>query len=291
LNRKFGVIMRIGAHVSISGSIELSIDRALEIECDTFQIFTRSPRRWFSKQLLDDKIEKFRSKLKNSSLNPVFSHIPYLVNLASLESEIWEKSVKMMTEELERCEVLNIPYVVTHLGSAKKAGKNLGIDRVISSLNHIFEGYNGKTKILLENTTGKGKKLGNNIGEICQIILQINKFDSVGLCFDTCHAFASGYDLRKEEIVEDLVSEIQDSVGIRKLLCIHSNDSLFDLGEGRDRHEHLGLGKIGELGFYNLIKNEKLKEIPFICETPVDNNRDGKENIKYLRDLEKKSSF
>lgn len=288
MKRNLGVKMKIGAHISISGSIELSVDRALEIGCDTFQIFTRNPRRWFSKELQFDKIEKFRSKLKNSSLNPVFSHIPYLVNLASLELEIWEKSVKMMIEELERCDKLDIPYIVTHLGSAKKAGKELGINRVISSINHIFEEYNGKTKILLENTTGKGDKLGNNIQEICQILLQINRFDSVGLCFDTCHAFASGYDLRKEEVVDNLISEIQDLVGIEKLLCIHSNDSLFDLGEGRDRHEHLGLGKIGYLGFHNLLKNKKLNDIPFICETPVDNKRDGKENIKFLRDLERK---
>ena len=280
--------MKIGAHVSISGSIELSIDRALEIGCDTFQIFTRNPRRWFSKELSSEKIERFRSKLKNSSLDPVFSHIPYLVNLASLELEIWRKSVTMMTEELKRCDILDIPYVVTHLGSAKKAGKELGISRVISTINHIFEDYSGKTKILLENTAGKGDKLGNNIEEICQILLQINKFDSIGLCFDTCHAFASGYDLRKEAVIDNLVSEIQDLVGIKKLLCIHSNDSLFDLGEGRDRHEHLGLGKIGDLGFHNLLKNKKLNEIPFICETPVDNQRDGKVNIKYLRDLEKK---
>lgn len=281
--------MKIGVHVSISKSIELSIDRALEIGCDTFQIFTRNPRRWFSKELLNDKIERFNFKLKKSSLNPVFSHIPYLANLASPESELWEKSVKMMREELDRCDKLGISYVVTHLGSTKKAGKELGINRVISSINHIFEDYNGTTQILLENTTSKGDGLGNNIREICQIILQVDKFNSVGLCFDTCHAFASGYDIRKEGIVTDLVSEIQDLVGIKKLLCVHCNDSLFDLGEGRDRHEHLGLGKIGELGFYNLLKNKKLKEIPFICETPVNNKRNDKENIRYLRDLEKKS--
>ncbi len=288
MKRNRVVKMKIGAHVSISGSIELSVDRALEIGCDTFQIFTRSPRRWLSKELQNDKIEKFRFKLKNSSLGPVFSHIPYLANLASLDHEIWKKSLKMMTEELNRCDKLDIPYIVTHLGSAKRAGKELGITRLISSINLIFEDYSGKTKILLENTAGKGNKLGTNIEEICQILLQINKFDSIGLCFDTCHAFASGYDLRKEKVVNNLVSEIHDLVGIKKLVCIHSNDSLFDLGEGRDRHEHLGLGKIGDLGFHNLIKNKKLNKVPFICETPVDSERDGKENIRYLRDLERK---
>ena len=279
--------MKIGAHVSISGSLDFSIDRAIEIGCDTFQIFTRNPRSWKPKKLSDEKIIKFKKKLEKANIKPIFSHIPYLVNLASPDEDKLLKSIEMMKEELVRCEKLNIPYIVTHLGSAKKKSKKFAIEQIISSLNNIFEDYNGNSIILLENTAGKKNKIGENIEEICHIIKQATFYENIGLCFDTCHAFASGYDLRKVEVIDEIVSTIDDLIGIEKLLCIHCNDSVFDLGEGRDRHAHIGLGNIGEIGFENLMKNKEIRKIPFICETPVDEVRNDKENINYLRKISK----
>ncbi|NHJ03412.1 MAG: deoxyribonuclease IV [Candidatus Heimdallarchaeota archaeon] len=280
--------MKFGVHVSIAGSIEKSIDRALNIDCDTFQIFTRNPRGWKAKELTPEIITNFIVKTKQSTLSPIFAHVPYLPNLATPVLDMWEKSLTVLKNELIRCDLLGIPYIITHLGSPKSAGFDFGFSRVISSLNKILLNYNGQTTILLENSTGKNNSLGNNLVDICNIISKADFPDFLGICFDTCHAFASGYDIRQMNVIDSFLDEIDLSVGLSKLLCIHCNDSLFDLSRGRDRHEHLGLGKIGKKGFENLLLNERTRNIPFICETPVDNRRSDKGNLDFLRDLAKK---
>ncbi|MFW9924965.1 MAG: deoxyribonuclease IV, partial [Candidatus Thorarchaeota archaeon] len=275
----------IGVHVSIAGSIDLSFDRAKKTGCDTFQIFTRNPRGWNAKPLASETIIDFLQKNETFNLTPIFAHIPYLANLASPESDILQKSLTMFQEELIRCNDLNIPFLITHLGSPKKLGKEFGKEQIKNSINSILEISDEKTVILLENSAGKSGSLGSNIEDICEIINSIEKNERLGICFDTCHAFASGYDLRKDECIENIVNSIDVSIGIDKLKCVHSNDSLFDLGEGRDRHEHLGLGKIGKIGFTNLIRSNEIRKIPFICETPVDQRCTDEGNIQFLRDL------
>ena len=277
--------MRIGAHVSIAGSIELSIKRAMAIGCDTFQIFTRNPRSWTSKDLTEEVIVKFRNSVSESNLWPIYAHMPYLPNIASPDTEMWKKSILHLKKELERCDTLKIPYIITHLGSPKGSKKEKGISNIIKALNKVFKNYKGKCVILLENTAGKDGSLGSSIKDICNIISRIKKQEKIGFCLDTCHAFASGYDLRKSEIITEILNGIDECIGLNKLLSIHSNDSKFDLGSGRDRHEHIGLGSIGEIGFKAILGEKRLRKVPFICETPVDERRDDKGNLEYLRQL------
>jgi deoxyribonuclease-4 len=277
--------MKIGAHVSIAGSIELSIKRALVVGCDTFQIFTRNPRSWTTKELSEDAISNFQNSVLESKLWPIYAHMPYLPNIASPETEMWNKSILHLKEELVRCDALKIPYIITHLGSPKGSKKEKGISNVVKALNKVFKKYKGKCVILLENTAGKDGRLGSSIEDICDIISRIRNQDNIGFCLDTCHAFASGYDLRSSEIVKDMLNGIDECVSLKKLLLIHSNDSKFDLGSGKDRHEHIGLGCIGEDGFKTILREKRIRKVPFICETPVDDRRDDKGNLEYLRQL------
>jgi deoxyribonuclease-4 len=277
--------MKFGAHVSIAGSIELSIKRALTIGCDTFQIFTRNPRSWTAKELTEDVASKFRNSVLESDLWPIYAHMPYLPNIASPDTEMWYKSVLHLKEELVRCDTLKIPYIVTHLGSPKGSKKEKGISNIIKALNKVFKKYKGECVILLENTAGKDDSLGSSIEDICDIISKIKNQERIGFCLDTCHAFASGYDLRKSEIIAEILNGIDECIGLNQLLLIHCNDSKFDLGSGRDRHEHIGLGSIGEIGFKALLGDKRLRKVPFVCETPVDERRDDKGNLEYLRQL------
>ena len=277
--------MKFGAHVSIAGSIELSIKRAIAIGCDAFQIFTRNPRSWTAKELTDDVTLKFKNGVLESNLWPIYAHMPYLPNIANPNTEMWNKSILHLKEELVRCDTLKIPYIVTHLGSPKGSKKEKGISNIIKALNKVFKKYKGKCMILLENTAGKDDSLGSSIEDICDIISRIKNQEKIGFCLDTCHAFASGYNLRKSEVITKILNGIDECVGLNKLLLIHCNDSKFALGSGRDRHEHIGLGSIGEIGFKAILGEKRLRKVPFICETPIDERRDDKGNLEYLRQL------
>jgi len=277
--------MKFGVHVSIAGSISKATTRAEKIRCDTFQIFTRNPRSWLAKDLDKQTINDFISNIIKSNMEPIFAHMPYLPNLASNDKVIQDKSLLTINNELKRCNALRIPYLVTHLGSSKSEPSHIGERNVIKLLNSILNGYSGNCEILLENTASKNQNFGANIEIICGIVNNLDISNKVGLCFDTCHAFASGYDLRKEDVLNDILKTIDDYLSLKKLKLIHCNDSKFALGEGRDRHEHIGLGEIGKKGFTVLLSNKELRRIPFICETPVDDTRDDKGNLEYLRNL------
>ncbi|MBN1328539.1 MAG: deoxyribonuclease IV [Candidatus Heimdallarchaeota archaeon] len=280
--------MKFGVHVSIAGSLSNSIDRALDIGCDTFQIFTRNPRSWAFKEISEEIAISFKKKLNESNISPIFSHMPYLPNISSSEKEIWLKSIDCLKEEVSRCTNLNIPYIITHLGSPKKDPRHVGIENAIKALDLVLEEIDHKCNILIENIAGKKESMGASITDLHYIIENSRFTDKLGLCFDTCHAFASGYDIRKTDVVINIIDEINSYIGLDKLKIIHCNDSKFDLGMGLDRHEHIGLGKIGEIGFINLLIREELRNIPFICETSIDNVRNNKDELKYLRDLLKK---
>jgi deoxyribonuclease-4 len=200
--------LRIGFHVSIHGSIDRAVDRAAELGCTTFQIFTRSPRQWYSAKLAPETAEAFSDKVKNYSMKPVFAHMPYLPNLASPRDEVYEKSVKTLTSELERCSRLEIPYLVTHLGSHLGAGMQTGFKRLINGINQAFKVTDGGVTLLLENTAGTRNSMGSTLEDIQYIIKRLSHPERAGVCFDTSHAFAAGYDLRTEETVEATVRKI-----------------------------------------------------------------------------------
>ena len=217
-------------------------------------------------------------------MKPVFAHIPYLPNLASPRDEVYKKSVKTLTSELERCMRLKIPYLVTHLGSHLGAGMQTGFMRLINGINQAFNVTGGGVTLLLENTTGTKNSMGSTLEDIQHIIERLSYPESVGICFDTSHAFAAGYDLRTWDSVEGTVRKIDDIIGFEKLKLVHLNDSKGDFNSRIDRHEHIGMGKIGEKGFINVLKS-RLGELPLILETPKDVRRNDVDNLRKVKEL------
>ncbi len=280
-------MVRVGCHVSIAGSIDRAVERAGERGCDTFQIFSRNPRGWRAKDLDPGVVSAFRTAVDASGLGPVIDHMPYLPNLASPDDRIYEKSVAALAEELGRCALLGIPYLVTHLGHHRGAGDDAGRERVIAAIDRALAdaGEGNDVMLLLENTAGEKNSVGSTITDIALIREGVDAGERIGICFDTCHAFAAGYDLRTADAVDVVFGELGDLVGLDPLRAIHLNDSKGDLGSGLDRHEHIGLGAIGEEGFRHILHHPAVRSLPLICETPVDERRDDGGNIAKAREL------
>ncbi len=278
--------MQIGCHVSISGSIDKAVDNAVERECSAFQIFTRNPRGWHAKDLLDNDITNFKEKLKTSKIDrfATCAHMPYLPNLSTPKEDGFEKSVTTLINEVERCGKLGIPYLVTHLGSHLGTGEEAGIKQLVKGLNKAGQTKND-VMILLENTAGQKNSVGANFEQLAEIFNQLKPAKKFGVCLDTCHAFVSGYDLRTEKSVRDTFAKFDDVIGFENLKILHLNDAKGEIGCNLDRHYHIGLGNIGEKGLSEVIKTTNKKKIPIILETPIDNIRDDFENIRKVKEL------
>jgi len=276
--------MQLGCHVSISGSIDKAVDNAVERKCSAFQIFTRNPRGWNAKELTDNDISNFKLKLKSSKIDrfATCAHMPYLPNLATPKKEGFDKSLKTLIDETERCAQLGIPYLVTHLGSHLGTGEEGGVKRLVEGLNKAGETKND-VMILLENTAGQKNSVGYGFEQLGEIFNQLKPVKKFGVCFDTCHAFVSGYDLRNEEQVKKVFDEFDEFVGIKNLKIIHLNDAKGEIGCNLDRHYHLGLGRIGAEGIGAVVKLANKKKIPIILETPIDDDRDDFENIRVAK--------
>ncbi len=278
--------MQIGCHVSISGSIDKAVDNAVERECSAFQIFTRNPRGWHAKELSKEDITNFKSKLQASRIDrfATCAHMPYLPNLATPKKDGLEKSVKTLINEVERCAQLEIPYLVTHLGSHLGTGEEAGISRLVDSLTKAGQTKND-VMILLENTAGQKNSVGSDFKQLGEIFNQLKPAKKFGVCFDSCHAFVSGYDLRTDAKVKETFKEFDKYVGIENLKIIHLNDAKGDIGCNLDRHYHLGLGGIGQEGIASVVKFANKNKIPIILETPIDDDRDDFENIRKAKEF------
>ncbi len=278
--------MQIGCHVSIAGSIDKAIDNAVERECSAFQIFTRNPRGWHVKELTNEDITNFKSKLKESKIDrfATCAHMPYLPNLATPKEEGFEKSVDTLVSEVERCAQLGIPYLVTHLGSHLGTGDEAGIKKLVEGLTKAGQIKNDVV-ILLENTAGQKNSVGSQFKQLGEIFNQLKPAKKFGICFDTCHAFVSGYDMRTKEKVKETFDEFDKYVGIENLKILHLNDARGEIGCNLDRHYHLGLGGIGEEGIAAVVKLANKKKIPIILETPIDDDRDDFENIRIAKEF------
>jgi deoxyribonuclease-4 len=278
--------MQIGAHVSISGSLDLAVDNAVERECNAFQIFTRNPRSWFAKDLDPIQVKKFKEKLQKSRIDRMATcaHMPYLPNLSSPDEDGYQKSIKSMTQEIERCHELGIPYLVTHLGSHKGSGEENGIRRLVGALNKVAE-TNADVIILLENTAGQKNSVGSDFTQLEEIFSKCKPSKKFGICLDTCHAFVAGYDLRTKEDVTKAIKKFDDSIGLKNLKILHLNDSKGELNSNRDRHDHIGLGEIGKEGLGEIVKIMNKNNIPIVLETPIDDIRDDFENISKAKSL------
>ena len=273
--------MQVGCHVSASGSIDKSVDNAVERDCSAFQIFTRSPRSWHAKDLTKEVIDAFKSKLKDSKIDrfAICAHMPYLPNLATPKNDAFEKSVNTLISEVERCAQLGIPYLVTHLGSHLGTGEEAGIKKLVEGLTKAGQTKND-VMILLENTAGQKNSVGSDFKQLGEIFKQLKPGKKFGVCLDTCHAFVAGYDLRTVDKVKETFKEFDKHVGLENLKILHLNDARGELGCNLDRHYHLGLGGIGEEGMKSVVKFANKKKIPIILETPIDDDRDDFENVK-----------
>ena len=275
----------MGLHVSISGTIDQAVDRARELRCDTFQIFTRNPRGWKYKKLRREEVEEFRRKLASDELTPVVAHMPYLPNLSSPRKMIYNRSVKSLSAELNRCDVLGVQYLVTHLGSHMGEGQDLGLERITGAINAAVAENPNTVMLLLENTAGTKNSMGSSFDDLKRILNRVNDKRRVGVCFDTAHAYAAGYDLHSPRGVDETLTRFDSVLGFNILKVIHLNDSKGGLGSGRDRHEHIGMGYIGEKGFRALLRHEAVRNLPLIMETPIDERRDELGNLRKVREL------
>lgn len=286
------MVLKLGVHVSISGGISNSVDNAVKIGCTAFQIFTRSPRQWNTKELTSNETDMYKKKLGTCPIDTesVVVHMPYLPNLSAPTGKMYEKSISVLTEEITRCNMLGISYLVIHLGSHLGKGPKNGIDQLVNACTNSLQSYSdrgltkNKVKILLENSAGQKNSIGSKVEEIQSIFNILGKND-YGFCIDTCHLFAAGYDLSTESGVSALVENLDSNLGIDNIKIIHLNDSKGDLGSNLDRHYHVGLGKIGESGLRFLVNHKKLHNVPFIMETPIDSVRNDLDNIEFVRDI------
>ncbi len=277
-------MVKLGFHVSIAGTIDRAVDRALELDCDTFQVFTRNPRSWASRELKEGEVGAFREKRYKSGIDPVFGHMPYILNLASPDEGVYGRSVESLRVGLGRCSTLGIPMLVTHVGSHVGEGSDLGVVRVVGALNAVLEGDDSGVVILFENGSGSKNKVGSRFEELNRILEEVTNPERVAVCFDTCHAFAAGYELRTLEGLEGTLESFDAVIGLGRLRLVHLNDSVGGLGTGIDRHEHIGLGEIGVEGFRGILTSS-LACLPMVMETPVDVRRSNSENMSVARGL------
>jgi deoxyribonuclease IV len=278
--------MLLGVHVCGAGKIYETLERAHALGCNTMQVFSRSPQRWREKFLGLADIQEFKRRQAKLKINPVFIHIPYLINLASPEENLYEASVKAYIEDIQEATSLGAHYIVTHMGSHKDTCEEEGLRRLTAALKRILEETKGSTVgILLENTSGSGSWLGYTFRHHKEVLSGLNGNPRIGLCLDTAHAYSAGFDISKKEGLASLLKDIDSLLSLERLKLIHLNDALDTLGSHRDRHAHIGQGKIGLTGMKRIINHPSLKKLAFILETPKSRPDDDAKNLRTVRKL------
>jgi len=280
--------MRLGFHVSISGGFALSVQRAHELGCTCMQIFSRNPRGWTVKPLDASDVAEFQKLRAQWDIGPVFVHTNYLINLASAKPDLYEKSIEQFVVDLERAEKLGAEYLVTHLGSASSKDAVWMIERVADALNMAMKLHAPKATILLENTAGEKGDVGYTLEQVQEVISRLKDTSHIGICYDTCHGFAAGYDIRTKKDVDALAKKIAETVGLDRLKGMHLNDCLREFESRVDRHWHIGEGKIGLEGFKALLNHAAFSDVPKIMETPKQSEEDDPRNMKVVMSLVKK---
>ncbi|MCX7683054.1 MAG: deoxyribonuclease IV [Anaerolineae bacterium] len=280
-------MLRLGAHESIAGGLHRAFDHARAVGCDALQIFVKSSRAWAVSPLTDEEITLFKAKAEETAIHPVVAHASYLLNPATPDDELWKKSRDTLIVELERCEALGIPYLVLHPGSHKEAGEEVGLKRVAQALGEVHTATPGlRARILLETTAGQGSDLGYRFEQLAWLLAHTPQGERLGVCFDTCHVFAAGYELRTPEGYATTMELFERIIGLDRLQAIHLNDSKGELGSRKDRHEHIGKGRIGLEGFRHVLGDPRLEGLPGLLETPKGADlREDRDNLAVLRSL------
>jgi deoxyribonuclease-4 len=277
----------LGAHMSIAGGIPKAVDRAVGAGCTALQIFVKNASQWKGRPLPEDEVEAFRTACRIAGLKRVVGHDSYLINLASPDDSLWERSQDALIDEIQRSTALGLSHLVVHPGAHLGSGETRGVERIADAIDRIHERLDpGSTPIALETTAGQGTSIGHRFEHLRDILGNVRKPERVGVCVDSCHVFAAGYDLRTPEAWDRTVSEFDRVVGLDLLRVLHVNDSKRGLGSRVDRHQHIGDGEIGNRGFYFIMNEERLCGVPKILETPK--GKDGEEdrrNLAFLRSM------
>ncbi len=275
--------MRLGVHVSIGKGLSSAVDHALASNCDGFQIFAGNPRGWSRKPLIIEEINSFKKAREKAALEPVVVHAPYLANPATNQPELYQKTLAVLTEDFHRANQLEADFFVLHPGRA--SDHQPGLARVIALVQQLLQAVSGKTILLLENQAGGSNEVAAELQDLQTLLSGIALPERTGICFDTCHAFAAGYDLRSAESLSKVVTILTETVGLNSLKLFHLNDAKGECGSKLDRHEHIGLGKIGLAGFEALLNHPKLSHLPGILETPQHEPGDDQRNLTTLKNL------
>jgi len=274
--------------MSIAGGVDKAPLRGREVGCDAIQIFTKSNRQWRGRPLGDEEVDAFRTNLKAAGIGLVVAHDCYLLNLAAPVAAVWKRSVVAFRDELDRAERLGIPYLVTHPGSHLSAGEADGMARVAEALNVLHATLpRHRVRVLLETTAGQGTSLGHRFEQLAAILEQVEAAHRVGLCLDTCHLFAAGYDIRSPEGYRETMRGLTACGGHARVKAIHLNDSRQGLGSRVDRHAHIGKGCLGSGAFRLFLNDPRLRTVPMILETPKDEDfvTADRRNLARLRRL------
>jgi deoxyribonuclease-4 len=275
----------LGFHVSIAGSIDLAVDRSVEMGCTTLQIFTRNPRGWAFKPLDEGQAQLFKEKRSRAGFEKVVVHMPYLPNLAASIRPYQKQSRASLKTEVARCSTLEVDYLVAHIGSHMGKGVMEGVKNVVGACNEALEANPGDTVLLIETMAGQSHSVGSRFEELRLILDGVKQSDRMGVCLDTCHVFAAGFDLSSKPAVERTMGLFGDIVGKDRLKVVHLNDSMGPVGSGLDRHEYVGKGQIGEKGFRAFLHFGDVAKLPLIMEVPVEEKTQYEENLRTARRL------
>lgn len=281
----------LGAHMSIEGGMFKAFERGAKAGCNTLQIFLKNSNRWEARVLCEDDRILYTAAQKKTGISPVVAHISYLINLASPEPALWERSLDAFVIEMERANYLSVPCVILHPGAHMGAGEREGIRRVADALERALSEVAPPVRILLENTAGQGSSLGHRFEQLAAILDRVRDEKRIGICLDTCHLFAAGYDIRNQVGYLKTIEAVDRLIGISKIGVFHVNDCNREFGSRIDRHEHIGRGLIGLEGFRALMNDLRFVRIPKILETPKGKDlKEDKINLTTLRGLVAKSS-
>jgi deoxyribonuclease-4 len=275
--------------MSVAGGVDTAFERAVQAGCGTIQIFTKNANRWRGRQLGDAEIARFRASARETGIRPLLAHDSYLINLGSPHKALLRRSRAALLDEAQRAEALGLDYLVIHPGSAKGAPEADCLGRIAESLDELhFRTPGYRVQVLLENTAGQGTSVGHRLEQLADVIRRVEERRRLGVCIDTCHLFAAGYDLRTAESYEKTMRALERVIGVKRVKAFHLNDCMKDLGCRRDRHEHIGKGFIGREGFRLLVTDPRFAGVPMVLETLKgdDGISMDRVNLRLLRRLE-----
>ena len=288
--------MRLGAHISAAGGVFMAFKRAEDAGCETMLVFTKSNRQWQAKPLTEEDITSYKKESEiHSNISPVAVHASYLINIASTDEALWEKSYQALKEEVERCAILGIPLITFHPGSFMKSSEETGLANISRALKRLLAETATTapdTTICLETMAGQGTNLGSRFEQLAHLLEHNGPSSRLGVCFDTCHVFAAGYDIRTPQAYAETMAAFDRIIGLDQIKVFHFNDSKFELGQSKDRHAHIGQGHIGVQGFANFVNDPRWANHAAHLETPkTEDDENGNEvemdpvNLAVLKDL------